>query len=221
MPEIPLAGFLFEALGAVALALMLSSLERERPRAGVREWSLGLWCLAAGLLASIAARQVPQPPLHTPLLALAVVLAYWSPALVLLGTWSRWNDREVSRERRQLLVVLGGLGVVATFVAPLTGAWAPLVRTASRNALTLVAYLAGGVLLLRRHRARPVFGARVLALAFLGMAAEEGLFLGLLASAGGTRRLATPSPDILIEAELVLLMLMGVGMIAWLLEEER
>jgi hypothetical protein len=95
MPEIPLAGFVLEALGAMALALMLSSFERKRPRAGIRDWSLGLWLLAAALLASVAVSRVPHSPLRTLLLALAMVLAYWSPALVLLGTWSRWNDREV------------------------------------------------------------------------------------------------------------------------------
>jgi len=219
MPEIPLAGFLLEALGAVALALMLSSLEGKRPRAGVRDWSLGLWCLAAGLLASAAASRMPGASVRTPVLAVAVVLAYWSPALVLLGTWSRWNDRDVPRERRQILAALGILGVVATLAAPLAGGWAPLVRAGSRSAVTLAAYLGAGIVLLRRQAVRPIFGARVLALAFLGMATEEGLFLGLLAS--GQRSSATPSAEILIEAELVLLMLTGVGMIAWLLEEER
>ena len=220
MPEIPSAGFVLEALGALALALMLSSFERKRPRAGIRDWSLGLWLLAAALLASIAVSRVPHAALRTPLLALAMVLAYWSPALVLLGTWSRWNDREIPRARRRLLAALGLLGVVTTFAAPLAGAWAPLVRGGTRTFLTMAAHLSAGILLLRAQGARPVFGSRVLALAFLGLAAEEGLFFGMAASAGRPAA-AYPSPDILIELELVLLMLAGVGMIAWLLEEER
>jgi signal transduction histidine kinase len=220
VPEIPLAGFVLEALGAVALAVMLSSFERKRPCAGVRDWSLGLWLLAAGLLASLAVGGVPPSPLRTLLLALAVVLAYWSPALLLLGTFCRWNDREVPRARRRLLVALALLAVGTTVGAPLAGPWAPMVRAGTRTALTLAAYLSAGVLLLRAQRSRPIFGARVLALAFLGLAAEEGLFFVMVARGRGSIA-AQPSPDVLVEAELVLLMLAGVGMIAWLLEEER
>jgi signal transduction histidine kinase len=219
MPEIPVAGFVLEALGAVALALMLGSFEQRRPRFGVREWSLGLWFLAAGLLTSLGVSRVHGPALRTPLLALAVVLAYWSPALVLLGAWSRWNDRESPRARRWLLGCLGALGLVTTFAAPLAGAWGPLVRAGTRSLLTMAAHLAAGALLLRRRGARAAFGPRVLGLAFLGLATEDALFLGIVASAG--RMPATPKAQTLIEAELVLLMLTGVGMIAWLLEEER
>jgi signal transduction histidine kinase len=220
VPEIPLAGFVLEALGAVALALILSSFERKRPGAGVRDWALGLWLLAAGLLASLAIRGVPHSPLRTLLLALAMVLAYWSPALVLVGTYCRWNDREVPWARQRLLLALALLAVCTTVGAPLAGAWAPMVRAGTRTLLTGAAYLSGGILLLRAQGARPIFGARVLALALLGLSAEEGLFFAMVASGRGPRAMQ-PSPDVLIEAELVLLMLAGVGMIAWLLEEER
>ena len=56
-------------------------------------------------------------------------------------------------------------------------------------------------------------------LTFLGWAAEEALFLGIALTRGRSR--LAPSGSVLIEAELVLLLLIGVGMVAWLLEEER
>jgi signal transduction histidine kinase len=220
MPEIPLAGFVLEALGAVALALMLSSFGRKQPRVGVGDWALGLWLLAAALLASVAVTRIPRPLLRTHVLAVAVVLAYWSPALVILGTWARWNDREVPHARRRLLVALALLGLLTTYGASLAGAWGPLVRTGTRTLATMAAHLAAGLLLLRAQVSRPVFGARVLAVAFLGLAAEDGLFLGIVASGGG-RTPALLGADVLVEVELVLLMLAGVGMVAWLLEEER
>jgi signal transduction histidine kinase len=86
-----------------------------------------------------------------------------------------------------------------------------MVRAGTRTLLTSAAYLSSGVLLLRAQGTRPIFGARVLALALLGLAAEEGLFFALVASGRGPMALQ-PSPDVLIEAD---------GMIAWLLEEER
>ena len=218
MPGIPVAGFLLEALGAAALALMLSSFQKVRPRPGVRDWTLGLWTEVAALLASIAVSRTLLSPLHLPVLAVAMVLAYWSPALVLLGIWCRLNDRERPRLRRALLLGLAGLGLLTTFAAPLAGVWGPLVRTGVRTFSTASARLVLGVLLLRARGATPLFGPRVLGFATLGLAAEDALFFAVVAAGGHPRR--APSADILIEIELVLLMLTGIGMIAWLLEEE-
>jgi signal transduction histidine kinase len=219
MPQIPIVGFLLEAVGAVAVALMLSSFERRRPRAGVRDWSLGLWCLASGLLASVAASRTSHLPSHLALLVLAFILTYWSPALVLVGTWTRWFDRPLPHVRRSLLAGLAVVGLVTTLAAQAAGTWGLLLRSGTCALLTMAGYLAGGVLLLHVAARRSVFGARVLALSFLGLAAEEGLFFSLVAS--GDRVSAMPSASQLIEVELLLLMLEGVGMVAWLLEEER
>ena len=219
MPEIPIAGFLLEALGAAALALILSSLERKHSLAGVRDWSRGLWCTAVALLASIVYSRADGPPLRTPFIALAYVLGYWSSTLILLGTWSRWHRRELPRLRRRLLVGLTILGLVTTLGAPLAGSRALLVRSGPIIVLALLAYLAAGVMLLRGHGARRLFGIRVLAFAFLGRALEEGLFLVYILRAGETP--PSPGANVLVQGELLLLMLTGVGMVAWLVEEER
>jgi signal transduction histidine kinase len=221
MPEIPIAGFALEALGAIALALMLSSLDRERRGVGVRHWALGQWALAAGLAASVAvsratAGSVLQAALRLP----AVVLAYWSPALVLLGTWARWNGRLPPRATRQLLAILALLGAATSLASPLLGTAAPLLRSGTRSALTSIAHAGAGALLLRGARRRRLFGARVLAASFFGAALEDALFLVLLVA----RTAAAPAiarPELLIEFELLLLFLSGVGMVAWLLEDER
>jgi signal transduction histidine kinase len=220
MPEIPVAGFVLEASGAALLATLLTSFGRDRPRAGLADWALGLWLLAAALLASIALSRVTAPALRQPVRAVATVLAYWSPALVLLGTWCRWRGEDRPDLRVRILVGLGVVAVVTVLVAPLTGDWQPLVRSGTRTLATLVAYLVGSGLLLWVKRGDSSFGARVLAFAFLGSAGEEALFLGLLA--GGARPGGgTFDADLLVEAELVLLMLTGVGMIAWMLEDEH
>jgi signal transduction histidine kinase len=220
MPEIPVTGFLLESLGAVSLAVILSSFQRKRPRAGVRDWSLGLWLLAAGLIASIAMTLVSDPVWLTPVVAVGVVLAYWSPALVLLGTWCRCVDRDHPLVRRRLLVALGALGLLTTVAAVFSGGWGTLVRSGTRTLLTMVSQLTAGIVLLRSGVARRVFGARVLGVAFLGQALEAALFLGT-AVAGLARGQAVLGASVLVEVELVLLMLTGVGMVAWLLEEER
>jgi len=220
MPEIPVAGFVLEALGAALLALLLSSFGRRRPRAGLRDWALGLWMLAAALVASIAIGRVTAPVPRLPVQALAMVLAYWSPALVLLGTWFRWRDDERPGLRARILFGLALLGTVTVFAAPLAGAWAALVRSGTRTLVTTLAYLAGAVALLRTRGDGRAFGPRVLGLAFLGNAGEEALFLGLVAAGAGSPRFVLRA-DLLVQAELVLLMLTGVGMIAWLLEDEH
>jgi signal transduction histidine kinase len=220
MPEIPVAGFVLEALGAALLALLLTSFGRRHPRAGVRDWALGLWMLAAALLASIALGRVRAPGLRLHVQALATVLAYWSPALVLLGTWCRRRDVERPDLRSRILLALALLGVATVFAAPLAGAWARLVRSGTRTLLTMLAYLAGAAALLRTRADGHSFGPRVLGLAFLGNAGEEALFFGLVVAGAGSARFV-PRSDLLVEAELVLLMLTGVGMVAWLLEDEH
>jgi hypothetical protein len=148
MPEIPVAGFLLQALGAAALALMLTSFERRRPRFGVREWSRGLWFLAAALLASLAVSRVPEPTLRTPMLALAGSRVP-SPGLVLLGTWSRWNDRSVPRAAMAARL-LGVLGLATRL--PLLG------RAGARSCAQAPAPLDHGAHLAQASFARP--GAR-------------------------------------------------------------
>jgi len=208
VPKIPVIGFLFQVLGTVALALMLSSFRRKGPRTGVGDWSLGLWFLAVSLLTAIAGTQATGTALRAPLRALEFVLAYWSFALVLLGSWCRWHRRELPRARPLLLA---GLAVFGTA----TALWGVPTRMVAYSLVAFASHLAAGVLLVQGQPGRRRFGARVLGLSFLGQATEDALFL--VFAAGGRVPL---SSDYLVEAELLMLMLMGVGMISWLLEDE-
>jgi signal transduction histidine kinase len=224
MPAIPVAGFVLEASGAAVLALILRRFQRQIPRVGVPEWSLGLWCQAAALLASLAVGPTrPLPAERWPLLALTVVLAYWGPALVLAGTWARWNERDIGPFRPRLLVLLTVVGAGTTLASAASPDWGPALRLLLRTLLTAAAQLAASVWLLRAWRRRPIFGTRILGFAFLGLATENVLFAGFaLASLGGPGFApGTPTAEHLIQTELLLLMLSGVGMVAWLLEEER
>ncbi len=223
MPPIPVAGFVLEAFGAALLAVILASFQRQRPRAGVPEWSLGMWTLAAALLASIAVDAArPLPSLRRVLFVLAVVLAYWVPALLVAGTWARWNDREVVVLRWRLLAGLALFGAATTLASEVMPAWRtnPSFRRAHRAhgrgaARGRRVAAAGGA-------RRAGFGTRILALSFLGRALENGLFAVVwFARSGATASTLRLPSNLLIESELLLLMLAGVGMVAWLLEEER
>jgi signal transduction histidine kinase len=219
MPEIPIPGFLLEVLAAVALARMLSSLDRQHRGPGVRDWALGQWALAAALVASVAlSRTPPGSALQAAARVTAFVLAYWAPALVLCGTWARFDAVAAARHRPRLLVALAFLAAATVLASPLAGSAARLVRSGTRSLLTAAAHAAAGGLLLREARRRRVFGARVLALSFLGTAVEEAFFLWLVATGRPT---GVVTADLLIEVELLLFFLSGVGMVAWLLEDER
>ena len=222
MPEIPVIGFVVEALGAAVLAVVLHSLQRQHARAGVREWSLGLWAVAGGLMASVAAVHIPQSVPHPGLVALADIPYYWSRSLLLLGTWARWNDREAGR-RRWLPLALATAVPVLIGLAPLGPTWRPAVRAGVFTALFAPATLAAGVLLLRVRSDVRRLGAQVLAVSFVGLGLED-LFLtwATLASFAGSRPpLTAVTAGHLIEVELLLLLFTGVGMVAWLLAEER
>jgi signal transduction histidine kinase len=221
MPEIPVTGFVIEAFGASALALMLYFFERGGARRGIRDWSLGLWCLAAGLAASVAALHIRDHALRPVLLALAEVPYYWSRALLLLGTYVRWKDREMSGARRVLLVALPAVALVATLATPVS--WRPVVRGGTFTFLMAPACLVTSVFLLgmRSHGRR--LGSRMLALSFSGMALEDLFLFGAAVSTfvGRHPPLSREAADRLIEVELLLLLFLGVGMVSWLLADER
>jgi signal transduction histidine kinase len=221
MPEIPVAGFIVEALGASALALMLYFFEREGTRRGIRDWSNGLWSLAAGLVASVAVIYVRSPALRPPLQALAEVPYYWSRALLLLGTWSRWKDREMFGLRRLLLAALPALTFFATFAAP--PPWRSVVRGGMFTLLMTPACIGISVLLLGTPSRGRRLGARLLALSFFGMALEDLFLFGAAVAtfAGFYPPLSRAAADRLIEAELLLLLFLGVGMVSWLLADEH
>ncbi|MGE0452000.1 MAG: ATP-binding protein [Vicinamibacteria bacterium] len=224
---LPVAGFALEALGAVLLALFLRSFERSGSWPGLREWSLSLWTLAGALAASVAhAALAAGSPWKPPVLGLSMVLAYWQPALLLIGTWSRWNGHVDGSRLRALLAGLTGLALATTF-AP-AGDWRPLLRSGTRTLLCAIAFLAACVLLARALRSRArggraLRGGWLLALAFLGSGIEDVFFTGtaLAGFAGWQPRLMGQVAERLVEFELLLLMITGVGMVAWLLEEER
>ena len=197
MPAIPIAGFVLEACGAAVLALILGWFQRRRPRLGVPEWSFGMWALAAGLVASIAVGSArPLTPWRWSVLVVAVVLAYWGPALVLTGTWARWNDRDTARFRWRLLGLLALVGVGTTLASAAVPAWGPLLRSGVRTMLTAAAQLAASVWLLRAWRRRPIFGTRVLGISFLGLAIENAFFTGVAVMnvSGTTAALTLPGP---------------------------
>ncbi|HVO10701.1 MAG TPA: ATP-binding protein [Vicinamibacteria bacterium] len=222
MPEIPVIGFVIEAIGAAGLALTLHVFERQHSRPGVREWSFGLWALALGLLASIATVRLRFSTLNPGMVVMADIPYYWARGFLLLGTWARWRDKHPGRWPRLLLVA--GLALpVLVGLAPLEPAWRPVVRAAVYSAVLSPATLATAVLLLRVRRDARRFGARVLALSFLGLTLEDLFLTGVLVADAMRFRhpLAPAAADHLIEGELLLLMFVGVGMVAWLLAEER
>jgi signal transduction histidine kinase len=221
MPEIPITGFVIEACGAAALALILLVFERRHPRPGVGDWSFGLWMLAVGLVASIVSAHPPRPELRGVSQGVADTAYYWSRALLLLGTWARWNDVEVGRVRWPLLAGLAALGMVVNLdpLAP----WRPMVLDSAYVLVMAPAAVVAAVLLLRGRRGSRRLGADLLALAFLGQAVEDLFLTGAaVATLMGVRpRLTAATGGHLVEVELLLLTFMGVGMVAWLLEEER
>jgi signal transduction histidine kinase len=221
MPEIPVTGFFVEACGAAALALILLVFERQNPRPGVRDWSFGLWSLAFGLVGSVAAVRPSWADLQPALLALADTAYYWSRVLLLLGTWARWKDEEPGRLRWPLLASFAVVAV-ATDLHPLAP-WRQVILSGTYTLVMAPAAVVAGVLLLRGRPDGRRLGANLLGVSFLGQALED-LFLSGAAVAtfvGARPRLTAATGGHLIEVELLLLMFMGVGMVAWLLEDER
>jgi signal transduction histidine kinase len=149
------------------------------------------------------------------------MLYYWSRGLLLVGTWARWKDRQPGRLR---WVVLAASSAVAalTSVVPLVP-WRLVVVAGAYALVMSPATLAGAVLLLRVRSDARRLGARALGLSFLGQALEDLFFTAVIVAGFVWPRppLTAATADHLIELELLLLMFAGVGMVAWLLAEER
>jgi signal transduction histidine kinase len=218
VPRIPVAGFAIEAAAAVAIALMLASLDRGRRRAGVLDWALGLCSLAAALVLAIVA-SVTGPPARVPIgLAASLLFALW-PTLTLLGTWARLTGRGTRRLRVTLVAAVSALLLAVYAASAAAGPAAGAVQVGVRMLLTGLAHLVAGAALLWASRGRSLFGTRVLAASYLCSSLEETFFVGLAARSGPPESFL--APDLIVHFEFLALSLCGVGMVSWLLEDER
>ncbi|MGV8040268.1 MAG: putative bifunctional diguanylate cyclase/phosphodiesterase [Thermoanaerobaculaceae bacterium] len=218
-----------QALISVVLAAVFTGFWRSYRRAYLLLWSWSWWASAASitanLLSVLLSSQISAAhPARLAITATSQVGAYWQAFLLLLGTRELVKrDTWSARLRDRGLVLLALLGVAAA----LAFAWDPtsamlrlVVRVSLRAAALGLAFGLGGLLVLSSQRGERRLPPRLVGWAFVLYGANQLFYFTLITTP--TLRLQTSALGPLTSiTDLVLPALMGGGMIAWLLDEER
>ncbi len=216
-----------QALGALVLALVLMGFHRlyQRRFLLIWAWSWGAFC-ASLLAGSIALFLTPYMPADAPLRFSASVVSmtagYCQAAWLLFGTWEMVTGKLLSRRVLAATPLLLSALAFATILGslPIEPRYRVVMRVGIKCLVLGLAFTlaAWGVW---RSRSRPLgFGRRMVSGAFLLYGVHQFHYLGILTSQvvgiGSMSYAAYLSPfDFLFQA------LMGIGMVVWLLEDER
>ncbi len=224
---------LAQAVGAIVLAVVLTGFYRTYGRHYLLTWAWSWWafCIAqvggaVALLLAYSSLGVSMP-LRLAISLLWLVAGYWQAALLLFGTWEVVKGKELpGRLRTAVLAALVLLALVAVFATlDSTRYTREVVRVGLRLLFQGVAFgvASWGVWRSRRsHRSGPTsgIGRRMVAGSFLLFGLHQLHYLVVLLARNLFARslgyVAYLGPfDFLLEA------LIGLGMIVWLLEDER
>ncbi|PYQ55704.1 MAG: hypothetical protein DMF53_27555 [Acidobacteria bacterium] len=216
-----------EALGAVVLAIVLMGFHRLYQRPYLLTWAWSWWAFCVGLLAdALAIDLAPHLPATAPARLAAslvsITAGYWQAAWMLFGAYEATTAKPLSRGFRR--TVLAFLLLLAAGSVALTLYTAPQVRFLVRVGLrafllgTAVLAAAWGVWFSRAHRSG--LGRRLVAGAFLLYGLHQVHYLVIIVTqtvqVGSMAYASYLGPfDFLFQS------LIGIGMVTWLLEDER
>ena len=215
------ATFVVQAIGAILLAIVLLGFYRHYRRGFLIHWAWSWFALCVYLMGFVA-RYCLAPhfgewhPLRLGISSLAIAAGYLQVAWLVSGAYELGIGKSVSRRTSRLMV--GGLlclGIASTMVPLMSNAPAlNLVRLGLRSLVLGAASIAASYVVFRLRTAGTELGRRLVGAAFLLYAVEHFLYLGMGFSRG----------TYIVYLGLFGFMLqsvMGLGMVVWLLEEER
>jgi GAF domain-containing protein len=209
---------LSQAALALALVLILHAFHRVHRHAYLRHWAASWLALVVYILGALAVRAAPehQTAARAALYALTFVAAYLQVAFLLLGAWGLSRGEGPGRRAVRLAVglsVVGGLASVGPALAQLGPSPGGV-----RCLVAGLAYLfAAGWILSRGVPAAPV-GRRLARFALVLYALDQLAYFGLSVLPGPRQA----SPIVVLGAfDMVATAVIGLALVAWLLEGER
>jgi diguanylate cyclase (GGDEF)-like protein len=216
-----------QAAGALALAMVLVGFHRLYQRPYLLTWAWSWWAFCVWLISGavslyLVSHMPPTAPARLASSLISITAGYWQAAWLLFGSYEATAARLLSRGFRR--AVLAALLLLAVGSVTLTLYTAPevrfLVRVGLRAFLLGSAFLAAawGVWASRAHRSG--LGRRLAAIAFLLYGLHQMHYLVIIVTqsvrVGSMTYAAYLGPfDFLLQS------LLGIGMVTWLLEDER
>jgi hypothetical protein len=216
-----------QALGAFALAFALVAFHRLYQRSYLLTWAWSWWAYCVWLLTgSLAIYLAPQMPATAPARLAAslisITASYWQAAWLLFGSYEAMAQRPLSRSFRRatlavLLLLAAGAVTLTLYTSP---AVRLLARVGLRELLLGITFLAAAWAVGASRAYRSGLGRRLMAAAFLLYGLHQLHYLVVVvtqtARVGSMTYAAYLGPfDFLLQA------LTGIGMVTWLLEDER
>ncbi len=218
-----------QACGALVLALVLVGFRRLYRREYLRTWAWSWWAFFAWMGTSslglfLASGDLSLPGLQTSLSILALISGYWHVAWLLFGTYELATGRSVAdRAETIILGLLLLLAVMPVLLSAYTSAEEQLLlQVCLRNVVLAISYLVASYWIWNagNEEVSAGFGQRILSAAFLLKCIQEIHYLAIYL--GGTALGTAPTyAPLLAPFDFLLQFLLGVGMVIWLLEEER
>lgn len=205
-----IAALTAQVLGAALFALLLFAFYRQYTKSYLRHWTFGWAALATHEAAAAANVFADARWVRIAGALVAGISAYLVIGLLTFGVYELVRRRPVRlRDARRTLVALAVAGAISSlpFIAD-------DLRFGVHGAIAAIAFGTAAVVLFRARNRRRGVGAFALSIAFLLFAAEEVR----VAIAAIVR---TDSSDVFGYTQLLLQSVMGMGMIACLLEDER
>jgi diguanylate cyclase (GGDEF)-like protein len=156
------------------------------------------------------------------LATLSLIAGYWQVVWLLAGAWELDRDREVPVPLLRLALAVCAAAAVLTVVLSLgmPPLWRLWLRVGGRSLVAGGAFLIAGIVILRAAAPRDNLGKRLVGTIFLLFALEQ-LAHALVGSPAW--RLRGPFEGVvgLAALDFALQGVMGIGMVIWLLEDER
>jgi diguanylate cyclase (GGDEF)-like protein len=216
-----------QALGALVLALVLVGFHRLYQRHYLQTWAWSWWAFCVWLLAGAAAQYLaPKMPADAPARLAASLLAltagYWQVGWLLLGTYEATSERALSgRFRRATLAALLLLAAGSVLLTLYTAVEVRLlVRVGLRAFLLGTAYLLAAAGVWRSRASRSGLGRGLVAAAFLLSGLNQVHYVVILVSQ--TIHLGSLAYSAYLGSfDFLFQSLIGIGMVTWLLEDER
>ncbi len=231
MPTTPtvLAVLAVQALAALLTAALFGSFYRYYQRRYLLQWARSFYALSGYLAASslglyLAPMYPPSHPLRIVATVLSLVAAYLQVGWLLFGTFELAAGRPIASRIEMrigaLLAVLAVLAALAFTDEPDAVEGRLILRVTLRALLTGLAFCVAAYGVWRASRQESGIGHKLVALSFLAYGVEQLQIAGvsLFASRFGW---SFPVAHLIGYVELLLQFAIALGLVIWLLEDER